>query len=646
VLKPESLLALRFVRDAQLSPDGQWAACAVSRTTADEEFCEIWVEHLDTGERAVVFDGPAFAASPRWSPDGSTLAFVLEAGVRVYDRASGKTRSVTSSGWGAAGAPAWSPDGRSLVVCTLRPRPPKPVRHITRREFRMEGLGFIDDFEHAVVVIDLASGATRTLIDGAGPYLRPSVSPCGGRVMFLANPIDMPSFSPHIFVVPFEGGEPVCVAGEGWFVENAGWTPDGERIVVLGDFESAITVPVGKLWVIGADGSAPELRTPGIVGHVGLRAHHDMPIWGIEANALAFDGGDAIVCIQSRGRCGIWRVALDGEHRQEQLVGGDRTCILSNGLPGGGGRLLFIATDMMRPTDLFTSDLTGSNERQLTDLNSAVMADWPAMRTEHLQFASSDGLALEGWCVWRRDLAGPQPTVLYIHGGPFLGQGHYFRFDTHLLAAGGISVLFSNFRGSAGYGEAFSEAIVGDWGSRGFPDHMAAVDAAIAAGLADPDKLGVWGHSHGGFATCWIVGHTDRFAAAVAEAAVTDFSTIYYLSDLPDGFTRDLGGAKPCELPDVYRSRSPITYAHRCRTPTRLIHDEKDLRCTMAEAEQFFRALLDAGCESDLVILAGCNHLGDAMGPVPARVGQNDALLDWFVRWLKPATEPGLSARG
>lgn len=631
MLKPDSLLALRFVRDAQLSPDGGWAACAVSRTTREAELCGIWIEAIDGGERRTVFDGEGFAANPRWSADGGTLAYGCNGGLSLFDVATGATRELAPAGWGVASAPAWAPDGKNLVVCKLKPRPAPANRHITRREFRMEGLGYIDDFEHAVVSIDVASGEARTLVDGGGPYIKPSFSPDGARLMFLANPVDMPSLSPHIFVMPASGGEPVCVAGLGWFIENVAWAPDSRRIVVLGDYESRITVPVGKLWVIAADGSSRDLRTPGLQGHVGLRAHFDMPIWGIDANAIAFSGGDALVCVQSHGRCGVWRVALDGSHSAESIVGGDRTCILTS----ARNRLLFVATDLMRPTDLYLAELDGSGERRLTDLNGAVMADWPAMKSEHLDVTSPDGLQFEAWNVCAADRTGPQPTVLYIHGGPFLGQGHYFRFDTHLLASNGVSVLFANFRGSTGYGEAFSEAVVGDWGSRGFPDHMATVDAAIAAGLADPDQLGVWGHSHGGFATSWVVGHTDRFKAAVAEAAVTDYVTTYYLSDLPDGFVRDLGGT-PVEMPDIYRSRSPMSFAHRCKTPIRMIHGEKDVRCTPAEAEQFYRAVRDAGCEADMVILGGCDHLGDAMGPITGRVGQNEALLGWFARWLTP----------
>jgi dipeptidyl aminopeptidase/acylaminoacyl peptidase len=630
MLKPDSLLALRFVRDAQLSPDAAWVAQAISRTTSETEFCEIGLQNLQTGEEAPVCVGDVFAMSPRWSRDGSKLAFVIDGGLRVYDTASAQTAQVLPSGWGLAGAPAWSPDGRSVAVSHLKVLPTGPVRHITKRVFRMEGLGFIDDFEHGLHVVDIASGETRKVADGDGPYVKPSFSPCGRRLLFLATPADVGAISPFLFVAPSDGGPPKAVTNGDWYVESAQWAPDGERIVILGDFKSKVTVPVCKLWTVRADGTGEQLRSPTLSGHVGLRAHHDMPNWFMEGGAPYFMDGDAVVTVQARGRAGVWRIALDGPERCEQLVGGDRTCTAM----GAGGKLLFVTHDISTPTEIAVADPDGSNERRITDLNSAVMADWPKLTATHLQFKSTDGLEIEGWNVARADLTGPQPTVYYIHGGPFLATGHMFRFDTHLLASNGISVLGSNFRGSTGYGEHFSEAIVGDWGSRGFPDHMATVDAAIAAGLADPKKLGVWGHSHGGFATTWIVGHTDRFVAAVAEAAVTSMETVYYLSDLPDGFTREFGGAKFRELPDLYRSRSPLTYAWRCRTPIRMIHGANDVRCVLAEAEQFHRAVMDAGCESQMVIIAGCDHMGDSMGPVSARVAQNEALLSWLVQKL------------
>jgi dipeptidyl aminopeptidase/acylaminoacyl peptidase len=174
---------------------------------------------------------------------------------------------------------------------------------------------------------------------------------------------------------------------------------------------------------------------------------------------------------------------------------------------------------------------------------------------------------------------------------------------------------------------------MGDWGGRGFADHMAAIDCAIARGYADPTRLGVWGPSHGGFATCWIVGHTDRFKAAVAEASITDFASLYFTTDAPAVLARDLGG-KPHEIPERYRACSPVTYAHRCTTPTLLIHGEDDRRCPIAQAEAFHRALHEAGCRVELVRIPQCSHSGDSIGPLSARAAQNEALIEWFERYL------------
>jgi dipeptidyl aminopeptidase/acylaminoacyl peptidase len=286
------------------------------------------------------------------------------------------------------------------------------------------------------------------------------------------------------------------------------------------------------------------------------------------------------------------------------------------------------------PPELCTATLNGGAEVQLTKLNEAVLAHWPKFITEPFSFQSTDGTRIEAWFMASQtSQRRPLPTVLFIHGGPYIATGYAFRYDFLLLASHGIGVLFANFRGSAGYGEAFARAIMGNWGECGYPDHLSATEAAIARGLADRERLGVWGPSHGGFATCWIVGHTDRFKAAVAEAAVTNFETVYYLTDAPEGFRRELGGL-PHETPDAYRARSPLTYAHRCTTPTLLIHGEQDLRCPISEAEQFYRALKDSGCIVELVRIPACSHMGDSLGPLSARRAQNEALLSWFQRHL------------
>ncbi len=642
VLHPNDLFALRYVHDARLSPDGRLIAFVTSRTDEEksEEFFTITIRRLDTGEHQEL-GFPGRATFPRWSPDGTRLAFIgaLGGSQRLYvtDTSLTKSNPLTPENAMVQGPPAWSPDGSSIAITYITVQPLDAMRRVTKRIFRSEGIGTVDNLTMSIHIADIRSGNVRPLDTQIGNALQPEFSPQGDRILFLGadSAVGFPGMGGlYLYAMEISTGRVRQLLGEGWFIAAAAWAPSGDKIVVAGDFESPVTVPTVGLWVINRDGSDPQCRTDGFVGNVGLRVHHDMPTWTTsQNNVLAVPHPDfAYATVTTHGSTEIWKVALEGANTCEPVVDGQRSCIVLDANLQES-QLVFCASDLFSPWELYLKDLATDEEHRLTRLNDDVLAKWPALRMDHLKYNSADDLALEGWNLTRADLKGPQPTVMFIHGGPFLSTGYVFRFDFHLLAANGYAVLFTNFRGSGGYGEPFARAIMNDWGSRGFPDHMAAADAVIDAGLADPERMGVWGPSHGGFATCWIVGHTSRFKAAVAESSVSNFTSLYYLTDAPDVFTSDLGGL-PHEIPDVYRSRSPITYAHNSTTPTLMLHGQDDLRCPVAEAEQFYRALHDAGCKTELVVIEGMNHMGDSVGPLSARRIQNEAVLDWFERFL------------
>lgn len=642
-LAPNALFSLRFVHDARLSPDGRQVAYVTSRTVeaSDEELFELDLLEL-AGGAALRVEFGGNVASPRWSPDGSRLAFVgtVNGATRVYlSNADGSgVRALTPEGAEVQGAPSWSPDSASIAYCVGGQRTRGDVPRITKRVFRAEEVGDVEHLFSMLQVTEVRSGATRTLNTGRGAATQPLFSPCGKRILFFAADAAVADSALvgglSLCTLELADERRVAVLEGRWFISAAAWSPCGERIVFAGTRDSVLIVPKADLWVIDRDGSNARCRTPGLMATVGFRMHHDMPTWGTTQDSMlsVADTQHAYATVMKGGCTEIWKIALDGEISARAVVSGLRSCVILDS-SATTSRLLYCASDLHTPWDLCLSNLEGREERRLTQLNTEVLQRWPALRCEHLKFSSDDGRALEGWHVQRADRTGPQPTVLFIHGGPMLAVGHVFRFDFHLLAANGYAVMFSNFRGSSGYGEAHTQALVGDWGSRGFPDHMAAVDASIERGLADFGRLGVWGPSHGGFATCWSVTHTNRFRAAVAEASCTNFVTMYYLSDAPDLWVKDLGG-KPHEIPDIYRSRSPLTYAPSCRTPTLMLHGEDDLRCPVAEAEQFYRALHDVGCKTELVRIPGATHMGDSIGPLSARRTQNEALLDWFERHL------------
>jgi dipeptidyl aminopeptidase/acylaminoacyl peptidase len=642
-LSPDDLLALRFVRDARLSPDGRQAAVIASRPdhAADGEFLELMLVDTRSGAETPLVAGDVRVIGPAWSPNGNKLAYVrIDSGpprICIHDFGTNQITETPVAGGMPQPPLAWSPDGTRLAITVISVVPPPAGLHrITKPGFRIEGIGFVDRISQRIDIVEVASGAISCVTAGLGNCSQPEFSPTGDRLLFgaiegAAKPGGGSAPLPHI--LHFVDGQVTRPLGEGWHVTTTTWLPDGERLLVFGAYRSTMTVPVSILYTFDLASGSFECRTPDLEAQIGMRVHEDTPIWEIcFTRGVEIVDDSAFASVQAGGETQIWRIALAGAPSMTPVVEGPRSCLL---LGATSDALLFLASDLHRPGDLHVASLSSGEERRLTSLNDGVLASWPKLAVRHLPVTSPDGLVFDAWYLARADAKGegPLPTVMFVHGGPFLAVGHAFRYDFHMLASRGWGMVFANFRGSAGYGEAFQRKIMGDWGSKGFPDHMAVVDVAVALGLADPERLGVWGASHGGFATAWIVGHTDRFRAAVAEASVTNYISLYYLSDVGEGFAADLG-ALPHEIPDVYRSRSPLTYAHRCTTPTLMLHGDEDYRCPIAEAEQFFRVLIDVGCTTELVRIPRCNHIGDSVGPLSARVGQNEALLDWFERFL------------
>lgn len=641
-LRPTDIARFSFIRGGQLAHDAGYAAYAVSRCDQqrNREFCEIRVRNLVSDADWSLRSGQVFATHPRWAPKSDRLAYVVQEGgtskVEVCEITSGSAHTLEFPGMRAMGPAVWSPDGSRLASVGTRPAEHAGPRRIDARLYRADGLGYFKDLCQELMLIDACSGKYQICPCELGTMSYIEWHPSGSRMLVLATPAAVPfaSYSPRLYVLDLGTGRFREVLGDGWFITHARWVPGADRIAVVGARNSELTVPETGLWTVDADGTDPRCHTQGLAANVGLRMHHDMPIWDVGAGySIVVPASDrAYATVQLRGAAAICAISLDGDTAIEPVVSGERTCLLLDA-SAVSARVLYAASSIREPTELYAADVgEPCVERKLTSLNDEVMQGCPETELGCFRVNSGDGLGIDAWFLRPKSPA-PLPTVLSIHGGPFSSTGNVFRFDFHLLATNGIAVIFHNFRGSSGYGEAFSKAIMGDWGARGFADHMAVVDGAISRGIAAASRIGVWGASHGGFATCWLVCHTHRFRAALAEAAVTNFTTAYYLSDAPDAFARDLGG-RPDEIPDVYRSRSPITYARRCATPVLLLHGEDDLRCPIEEAEQFHRALLDAGCPSEMVRVEGANHLGDSIGPVSARVAQNDVLLEWFTRQL------------
>jgi acylaminoacyl-peptidase len=271
--------------------------------------------------------------------------------------------------------------------------------------------------------------------------------------------------------------------------------------------------------------------------------------------------------------------------------------------------------------------------RAITSLNAALLGARYVAEPERVQFAGADGWVIEGWLLRPRGFEpGKQwPLVLEIHGGPHGAYGHSFFHEFQVLAGRGYAVLYTNPRGSHAYGDTFVRACVGDWGGKDYLDLMAGVDHALGLGWVDRDRLYVTGGSYGGFMTNWIVGHTDRFKAAVTQRSISNNVSAFGTSDIGWHFWRyEMGDATPWRDEHKLLERSPLTYVENVTTPLLILHAEKDLRCPIEQAEQFFVALKLLGKEAVFVRYQDDTHELTRGGKPKNRIDHARRVADWF----------------
>ncbi|HEV2666465.1 MAG TPA: S9 family peptidase, partial [Blastocatellia bacterium] len=306
-----------------------------------------------------------------------------------------------------------------------------------------------------------------------------------------------------------------------------------------------------------------------------------------------------------------------------------------------GRAMVYTVNDFKRLDDLYISDLDGKNERQLTRLNQALWKQLQLADVERFTYKGADNWDVDGFIVkpigWQEGKK--YPLILNVHGGPAGMYGVDWFHEFQVYAAKGYGVLYTNPRGSTGYGQKFERGIFGEWGGKDYQDVMNGVDAALKRyAWIDSDKLGVTGGSYGGFMTNWIVGHTDRFKAAVTLRSVVNFISDEGTRDGAYGHKDDFGGDL-FEKFDLYWDRSPLKYAKNVKTPTLILHSDNDFRVPLEQGEQWFRALKHYGVTTEIVMFPRENHNLTRTGEPKHLVESLNWQLYWFARFIDGVAE-------
>lgn len=640
-MRQNDIYQAKYVLDGALSPDGRRAVYALSETfgSGDEErqaTC-LWQVDTDGGAPRRLTGEAGDDSSPRFAPDGRSVFFLsTRSGVaQIYQIAldGGEARQVTHLPQGA-GVFDLSPNGKTLAFSAMA-APPKERRandhvRIERAWYRMDGLGYLQDLDQAIYLMPSRGGKPKAATEHAGVISDLQWAPGGDALAcnLMGGPQGEFARS-ELRILDVKTKQTETLVGAlmmmGFF-----WCDDqrlGYAAAPGGDFSRQ-----PQLFVIGRQGRRTRARTSSLDLPVGGLFQTNSPAFGPPFRALSSrKGAAAYAPVGAGGEARICKIALKGAERCDAVLDGPRINTLFD---GNDRQLLFSSQSLNAPPELALLDLASSRERMLTDHNGAwrALIRWPAV--EEVQVRSARGVKVEGWALVPKRSRRPCKTLLYIHGGPHATFGHGFHADFHELVGAGYALAFCNPRGSFGYGDAFSTAIIGCWGKPEHKDFDVFLNELSRRGVADNDRLGVTGVSGGGHLSAWLIGHTDRFKAAVPEQGVYNMFSMWGVSDAGKALIRLEMDGDPHQVPERYWELSPLAHAHKCRTPSLLIQGENDLRCPMQQAEELYAALKAAGCEAELLRLQNCTHALELVGPPPLRRYRMNALIDWFDRHI------------
>jgi dipeptidyl aminopeptidase/acylaminoacyl peptidase len=643
-MRPEDVFELRWAGDPRIAPDGKtvaFVAWGIDREE-NEYASSIWLVPLDGSEPAQQFTSSGKQdAAPRWSPDGSRVAFVSNRDGKtkqlyVIPASGGEARRLTDLAEDVTEA-VWSPDGTRLAFTSRvrdreydeeddkRRRP----RRFTRLQFKLDSEGWTGDRRRHVFTVpaDGSEPATQ-LTHGDYEDAQPQWSPDGRRIAFSSARQDDwdVELRRDIFLVDAEGGEPAAVTkGDAWY-EAPSWSPDGSSIACRygkGDFDFPRH---GQIAVLDAETGEPRLLSGSLDRNCAPYPEVREPVW---------DGDSLLFVLEDSGNRPLYRVPADGSAPPEPVIDGDQSIVAFDCV---GARIVHAVSVPTAPVEIY------AGQTRLTEVAAPFTSGRALREPERFTAVSEDGSEVEAWVMrpFGFDPSRRYPVLLSIHGGPFSQYGNTFFDEFQVYAAAGYVVLYSNPRGSSGYSEDWGRAIRGPvedgpgWGTVDYEDLTAVVDEALQRfDFCDPERLGVLGGSYGGYMTSWIVSHTDRFRAACSERAVNNFVLEGGSSDISHA-TKSFVGAHWFEAPEVYLKLSPSSYAANITTPLLILHSEDDLRCPVGNAEDLFTILRILRREVELVRFPAESHELTRSGSPVHRQMRFELILEFFERHLSP----------
>jgi dipeptidyl aminopeptidase/acylaminoacyl peptidase len=668
LITAEDLYKFVVVSDVRVAPDGKHVVYAVQRVDqkTEKKYTNLWVVEVAGGKARQFTYGDQSDTQPRWSPDGSQIAFLSNRGDKEKPPQiylipfGGGEASVLTDLPGAIGEIVWSPDGRRLL-CLVRKFEPEElerqkdeqkkklgvvVRQYDRLFYKLDGVGYLPHERWHIWSIDAYNGKAKQLTNHAVYDEEIAVwSPDGKWIAFTSNRSEQPDMTPDridLFVMPALGGEMRKIETPIGYKGQLSFSPDGKWIAYYGSEGEGLGYKNNGLWIVLADGTAPPRNlTETYDLHVGAWTINDIgqaetmpPTWSVDGKMIYFS-------VVYHGSSILKSIDLDGNNLQTVIpeAQGDQPGSVVGGFSFSkdGRQMAYCLGSLIDPAQVWIMDISNGACRKLVSPNEALLREFDLGQVETHWFKGPDGNDLQGWILKPPgfDADKKYPSIMEIHGGPMTQYGYLFMHEFYYLAAQGYVIYFSNPRGGRGYGEEHTKAIWGDWGNKDYIDLMAWADYVQDQPYIDPARMGVTGGSYGGYMTVWIIGHTQRFKAAVTQRCVSNFVSMWGSSDFNWTFQMELQAGAPFEDLDKYWKLSPIAYIGNARTPTKVIHNEFDLRCPIEQGEQVFVALKRLGVETEMVRFPDEFHGLSRGGRTDRKIARLNHILGWFEKYLK-----------